>query len=77
MLKLIPSGMSSYGPCRKSYGIKPVIVFPGWFVEPLSAQQKETLWILNPKVLPSFLQRTPSQLSSEQIHLAAYHLSRH
>ncbi len=61
----------------QGYGIKPVIVFPGWFVAPLSAQQKETLWILNPKALPSCLKRTPTQLNPEQIHLAAYHLSRY
>ena len=61
----------------QTYNAKPVIVFPGWFVEPLSTQQKETLWILNPKALPAFLKHTPAQLSSEQIHLAAYHLSRH
>ena len=59
------------------YNAKPVIVFPGWFVEPLSAKQKETLWILNPKALPAFLKRTSTQLSPEQIHLAAYHLSRY
>lgn len=61
----------------QTYNTKPVIVFPGWFVEPLSAKQNKTLWILNPKALPAFLKRTPAQLSSEQIHLAAYHLSRH
>lgn len=61
----------------QNYGVKPVIVFPGWFIEPLSTEQKQLLWLLNPKALPAFLEKSPSILTDEKIHLTAYHLSRH
>ncbi len=61
----------------QSYRPKPVIVFPGWFVEPLSAEQSKRLWILNPKALPAFLETSPCVLTDEKIHLTAYHLSRY
>lgn len=59
----------------KDFDVRPVIVFPGWFVEAnFSAQRK--LWVLEPKALPTFLSNEPPSLSAEDRRLASFHLSR-
>jgi Nuclease-related domain. len=58
----------------KQFPIRPVIVFPGWFVEPSS--QDTPVWVLNPKALPSFIQREPISISESDLCLLSYHLSR-
>jgi hypothetical protein len=55
--------------------VRPVILFPGWFVEPTRGAYKE-LWVLNPKALPEFLKNERLGLSPEDIKLASFHLSR-
>jgi len=60
----------------RSYFIKPVLLFPGWWVAP-TENNPHDLWVLNPKALPGFIEREPKKLSDEDIKLAAYHLSRH
>lgn len=55
--------------------VRSVVLFPGWFVEQVGASTRE-LWVLNPKALPSFLEREEGVLSEPNVRLAAYHLSR-
>jgi Nuclease-related domain len=55
--------------------VRPVIVFPGWFVENASGSFKD-IWVLEPKALPSFLSNEPSRLSREDVKLASFHLFR-
>jgi hypothetical protein len=59
----------------KKFPVKPVVVFPGWFVDPMKG--KTDLWILNPKALPTFIQNAPITLPNEDVYLASYHLSRY
>jgi len=58
----------------REYHIKPVVVFPGWFVE---SRNHYKHWVLNPKALPQFIQNQDDILTSEDVKLAAYHLSRY
>ena len=60
----------------KSPSIKPVIVFPGWMIESKQAGFDPAVWVLNPKALPSFLKHMPPSLSTEEVSLFSYHLSR-
>jgi len=60
----------------KSFDTRPVVVFPGWFVESAPGSHKD-LWVLEPKALPAFLENEPVRLTPEDVKLAAYHLSRH
>jgi hypothetical protein len=53
----------------------PVLLFPGWYTEQ-APETKRTLWVLEPKSLPAFLQREPARLSPEDCKLFAFHLSR-
>jgi hypothetical protein len=59
----------------KKLDVRPVIVFPGWFVENQSGAFR-SVWVLEPKALPTFLMNEPSRLSAEDVKLASFHLSR-
>ena len=60
----------------KAFPVRPVIVFPGWFVEQDRASRRE-FWVLEPKALESFLDHEPATLLAEDVTLAAFHLSRY
>jgi Nuclease-related domain len=57
--------------------VKPVIVFPGWFIEPTSESKTSDVWVLNPKALPTFIGNSKEQLSIEQVRMVSGHLSRY
>ena len=57
----------------KNFPVQGVIVFPGWYVEPC----REDVWVLNPKALPAFIEKTSVKLPLEDVHLAYFHLSRY
>lgn len=57
----------------RSLKIKPVLVFPGWYVE---ATNMRDVWILNPKGLASFLANETDNLSKEDVSLISFHISR-
>ncbi|MCF6264520.1 MAG: NERD domain-containing protein [Xanthomonadales bacterium] len=58
----------------KPFPVKPVLVFPGWYVE--SSNMKD-VWVLNPKALEAFLSKQTDSLSQENASLIAFHLSRY
>jgi Nuclease-related domain len=57
------------------FAIRPVVLFPGWFIEPMKRGQD--VWILNPKALPTFISNEPVLLKDTDVHLVAFHLSRY
>lgn len=59
----------------RKFDVRPVIVFPGWFIEQAAGSKRE-VWVLNPKALQSFLDHEPRKLSDEDVRLASFHLSR-
>ena len=61
----------------KEYMIKPVIVFPGWFVETKDHGLKSNVWVLNPKALQSFINNESDKITREDMMLATFHLSRY
>ena len=61
----------------KFFAIKPVIVFPGWFIEPTSDAKASDIWVLNPKGLPTFIANSKEKLTSEDVNLVTFHLSRY
>jgi hypothetical protein len=63
----------------KRFAVKGVVVFPGWFVEPMSAAWPSAglPWVLEPKALPTFIECEPERFAAEDVRLAAYHLSRY
>lgn len=59
----------------KSWAVKPVVVFPGWYIDNKSAGNE--VWVLNPKALPAYLEKSRTCLTVEDVSLLAYGLSRH
>ncbi|NLV41364.1 MAG: NERD domain-containing protein [Candidatus Hydrogenedentes bacterium] len=61
----------------KSFSVRPVIVFPGWFVDQMPKGGSCDVWVLNPKALPTFIENEPVVLEQQDVMLATYHLCRH
>jgi hypothetical protein len=59
----------------RTVDVFPVVVFPGWYVEQAAASRR-TIWVLEPKALPSFLDQEPLRLRNEDVQLISFHLSR-
>jgi hypothetical protein len=60
----------------KVYPIRPVIVFPGWYVKSSYTGTQSEPWVLNPKALSKFIGNTPVKLTEDEMMMASYHLSR-
>jgi len=58
----------------KNFPVKPVVVFPGWYIESKKTQQN--LWVLNPKALPTYIGNAPKSLANEDVMLVSFHISR-
>jgi len=59
----------------KRFSVKPVVLFPGWYVEPIKGE--EEVWVLNHKALAAFIKNEKQKISDEDLHLAAFHLTRY
>ncbi len=59
----------------KRFPVKPVIVFPGWFVETIV--KGAPVWVLNPKALVSFVRNSPVTIPDSDLHLVVFHLTRY
>jgi hypothetical protein len=53
------------GATERQMPIYPVVLYPGWWVDPLP--EGVDFWVLNPKALPSFLEREPRRLSDADV----------
>lgn len=61
----------------KTFTIKPVILFPGWYVETIEKGKKSDTWVLNPKALPVFIKNQSDTISQEDVQMIVYHLCRY
>ena len=61
----------------KSLPVQGIVVFPGWFVEPMDAATKSRAWVLSPKAVPAFVAKEPNRLLDPDVRLAAFHLGRY
>jgi Nuclease-related domain len=59
----------------KPYRVRPVVLFPGWFVAQKRPRKPSDPWVLEPKAFVKWLERERVQLTDEQIALASAHLS--
>ncbi|MEX2213236.1 MAG: nuclease-related domain-containing protein [Phycisphaeraceae bacterium] len=60
---------------RADIPIRPVLLFPGWFIEGTSSGK--LVWVLEPKALPKWLPYEPTKLSLEDAALFHHRLSSH
>lgn len=56
--------------------VQPVVVFPGWFVEPFDMKAAGA-WVLETKALSKFIENEPERLTREQTQAMASALSSH
>jgi hypothetical protein len=56
--------------------VRPVVVFPGWYVEATQGSQAE-VWVMEPKGLPAFIEREAQSLSKEEVALIARCMALH
>jgi hypothetical protein len=61
----------------KTFVIKPVILFPGWFVESTEQGKKSDTWALNPKSLPAFISNQNETIAQEDAQMIVFHLCRY
>ena len=59
------------------FAVKPVVVFPGWFVECTSKAKRNDTWVLEPKALRGFLKYEPDRMTPEDVSLVSFHLKRY
>ena len=58
----------------RTLDVRPVVLFPGWFIE--APKGNPGVWVLEPKALPAFLDKSPLRLETSDAKLASFHLSR-
>ena len=61
----------------KSFPVKSVVLFPGWYVETIGTHAHDRVWVLNPKALPAFIANVKTALPLEDVKMATCHLSRY
>lgn len=60
----------------KRFWVKPVVVYPGWFVETPPEARGAQVWVLEPKALAKWIENEPKSIDDSDVSLVAYHLSR-
>ena len=60
-----------------TFTVRPVVVFPEWFVERIGPRSIQDVWVLNPKALDKFLDHEPHTLSVAAIDAASHALTQH
>lgn len=61
----------------KTFTVRPVLLFPGWYVDSVGAHPQGRVWVLNTKALPAFIEHERTTLSLEEVKMATCHLSRY
>jgi hypothetical protein len=55
----------------KTFSVRPVVVYPGWYTERTNKERGKEVWVLEPKALGGFIEREPPQLSSSDVALVS------
>jgi hypothetical protein len=62
---------------RATFTVRPVVVFPEWYVAPIGPRSKNDVWVLNPKQLAGWLMHEPPTLSADTIDTVAHALTQY
>ncbi|NOR55344.1 MAG: NERD domain-containing protein [Sulfurovum sp.] len=60
----------------KKVDVKPVVVFPGWFVK-MTRKHDSNIWALNPRNLQTFINNQNEIMSKEDVQLISNHIARY
>ena len=61
----------------KPVTVRAVVLFPGWWVEPMDRGTKDIAWVLAHKALPKWIQHEPIKFTPEEVSMIAFHLDRY
>jgi hypothetical protein len=61
----------------RKVSVRPIVTFPGWYVEPLPKGVRYDVWVLETKAIPGWIEHEPETLTPEDVKLLSYHLSRY
>jgi hypothetical protein len=66
---------------KKSTGrdipVKPVVLFPGWYIQPKAGAKGSEVWVLNEKALFKFIDKRPAIMKEEDVYLCSFHLGQY
>jgi hypothetical protein len=57
--------------------VRPIVTYPGWWVEARPAGSRSDVWVLNPKAIPAFIEHEDTVLAAEDVALISFHISRY
>ena len=60
----------------KRFWVRPVVVYPGWFIETPPDARSAPVWVLEPKALAKWIENESASIADSDVSLVAYHLSR-
>lgn len=58
----------------KTFPVRPVVLFPGWWIEPMKSPHAPDVWVLEPKALPRWIENEPLRILEPDLSLAKFHL---
>ena len=61
----------------KSFPVKPVVLFPGWFIETTAKGRSSDAWVLEPKAFAKFLANEREIIPATDMHLVKSRIDRH
>ena len=59
----------------KTTTVKPVALFPGWWVTSVNEGNRGDAWVLNPKAFPKWIEKRPTILADDKVHMISMHLA--
>ncbi len=60
----------------KRFWVRPVVVYPGWFVETPLEARGAPVWVLEPKALAKWIENESTSIDDSDVSLISYHLAR-
>ncbi len=60
----------------REYAVRPVVVYPGWYVNKVKGSSRSDVWVLNPKSIEHFLKHEPTVLTDQDMSQIVYFLKR-
>lgn len=61
----------------RRFAVKGIVTFPGWYIRSNHNTQKSSVWVLNPKAIPTYIGNQSELLSDEDVHLLKFHLGKY
>jgi hypothetical protein len=58
----------------KRFLVRPVVVFPRWWIDTTPEAGQSAVWVLEPKALPKWIGHAPDTITDSDVSLIAYHL---